>query len=78
MNPMNSPDTTEGLGHQADGLYPPLSPSVDTPASTPAAMLQGEVSSPWADALRCTVRDHPLAAVGAAAALGMLLVRMAR
>jgi ElaB/YqjD/DUF883 family membrane-anchored ribosome-binding protein len=32
----------------------------------------------WTDGLRTTVREHPLAAVGAALALGVLVARLAR
>lgn len=32
----------------------------------------------WMKSLRCTVRDHPLAAVGTAMLLGMLIVRLSR
>ncbi len=37
-----------------------------------------EVSDEWADSLRDTVRDNPLAAVAAAVALGVLVARLAR
>ena len=32
----------------------------------------------WADSLRCTVRDHPLASVAAALALGVVVARLLR
>lgn len=32
----------------------------------------------WAESVRCTVRQHPLAALAAAAALGMLVARLTR
>lgn len=37
-----------------------------------------EQADEWTDTLRTTVREHPLAAVGAALALGMLVARLAR
>ena len=76
MAPMNSPDATDGLSPQAAGLYPPIFPSTDVPVPTPAATSQEEVAIAWAEGLRRTVRDHPLATVAAAAALGMLLARL--
>lgn len=78
MTPMNGPDATDGLSPQAAGLYPPIFPSTDVPVPSPAATSQEEVASAWAEGLRCTVRDHPLATVAAAAALGMLLARLTR
>ena len=32
----------------------------------------------WAESVRCTVRQHPLAALAAAAALGLLVARLTR
>lgn len=32
----------------------------------------------WAESLRCTVREHPLAAVAAALAVGVVVARLAR
>jgi ElaB/YqjD/DUF883 family membrane-anchored ribosome-binding protein len=37
-----------------------------------------EVGDEWADSLRTTVREHPLAAVATALALGMLISRISR
>lgn len=37
-----------------------------------------EVGDEWADSLRTTVRDNPLAAVAAAVALGVLIARLTR
>ena len=37
-----------------------------------------EVGNEWADSLRLTVREHPLAAVGAALAIGLLMARLSR
>ncbi|MDQ2778963.1 MAG: hypothetical protein M3Y32_05325 [Pseudomonadota bacterium] len=37
-----------------------------------------EVGDEWADSLRSTVRDNPLAAVAAAVALGVLIARLTR
>jgi ElaB/YqjD/DUF883 family membrane-anchored ribosome-binding protein len=37
-----------------------------------------EMSNEWTDQLRTSVREHPLAALGIAAALGMLLARVTR
>jgi ElaB/YqjD/DUF883 family membrane-anchored ribosome-binding protein len=37
-----------------------------------------EVSDEWAEALRCTVRESPLAAVGVALAVGVLIARLSR
>ncbi len=37
-----------------------------------------EMTDEWMDALRSTVRENPLAAVGAALALGMLVARLSR
>jgi len=35
-----------------------------------------EVGDEWAESLRCTVRDNPLAAVATALALGVLIARL--
>jgi ElaB/YqjD/DUF883 family membrane-anchored ribosome-binding protein len=35
-----------------------------------------EISDEWAESLRCTVRDNPLAAVATAMALGVLIARL--
>lgn len=37
-----------------------------------------EMSDAWLDSLRCSVRDNPLAAVGAAMVLGLLAARLSR
>jgi ElaB/YqjD/DUF883 family membrane-anchored ribosome-binding protein len=37
-----------------------------------------EVSDEWAESLRCTVRENPLAALGVAVAVGVLVARLAR
>jgi ElaB/YqjD/DUF883 family membrane-anchored ribosome-binding protein len=37
-----------------------------------------EVSDEWAETLRCTVRENPLAAVGVALAVGLLVARLTR
>lgn len=37
-----------------------------------------EMSDEWADSLRTTVRENPLAAVATAAALGVLIARLTR
>jgi len=37
-----------------------------------------EVTGEWAETLRCTVRESPLAAVGVALAVGVLVARPAR
>jgi ElaB/YqjD/DUF883 family membrane-anchored ribosome-binding protein len=38
----------------------------------------GELSHEWADTLRATVRDHPLASVAVAVAVGVLISRLAQ
>ena len=78
MTTMNIPDVTDGFSPHADGLYAPVSPSTEVPASTPAAIAEEDLFSQWADGLRCTVRDNPLVAVAAAAATGTVLARLAR
>jgi ElaB/YqjD/DUF883 family membrane-anchored ribosome-binding protein len=37
-----------------------------------------EVTDEWTESLRCTVRESPLAALGVALAVGMLIARLAR
>ena len=37
-----------------------------------------EVTDEWVETLRCTVRENPLAAVGAAIAVGLLVARLTR
>ena len=37
-----------------------------------------ELSDEWADSLRTTVREHPLAAVGTALAIGLIIARLSR
>jgi ElaB/YqjD/DUF883 family membrane-anchored ribosome-binding protein len=37
-----------------------------------------EMTDEWAESLRCTVRESPLAALGVALAVGMLVARLAR
>jgi ElaB/YqjD/DUF883 family membrane-anchored ribosome-binding protein len=37
-----------------------------------------ELGDEWADSLRSTVRDHPLAAIATALAVGVLVARLAR
>ena len=37
-----------------------------------------EMSDEWAESLRCTVRESPLAALGVALAVGVLVARLAR
>jgi len=37
-----------------------------------------EVGDEWAETLRCTVRENPLAAVGVALAVGLLVARLTR
>jgi ElaB/YqjD/DUF883 family membrane-anchored ribosome-binding protein len=37
-----------------------------------------EFRDEWAESLRCTVRDNPLAAVGVALAVGVLIARLSR
>jgi len=37
-----------------------------------------EVTDEWAESLRCTVRESPLAALGVALAVGLLIARLAR
>lgn len=37
-----------------------------------------EVGDEWAESLRCTVRQHPLAAVAAALAVGLLVAKLTR
>jgi ElaB/YqjD/DUF883 family membrane-anchored ribosome-binding protein len=37
-----------------------------------------EVTDEWAESLRCTVRESPLAALGVALAVGLLVARLAR
>lgn len=37
-----------------------------------------EIGDEWAESLRCTVREHPLAAVATAVALGMLISRLSQ
>jgi len=37
-----------------------------------------EMTDEWLETLRCTVRENPLAAVGAALALGLLVARLSR
>jgi ElaB/YqjD/DUF883 family membrane-anchored ribosome-binding protein len=36
------------------------------------------VADEWVETLRCTVRDNPLAAVGTALAIGLLVARLSR
>ncbi|MEO8297567.1 MAG: hypothetical protein ABI574_07125 [Burkholderiales bacterium] len=38
----------------------------------------GKLSSEWTESLRCTVRERPLAAVGTAVVLGLLIARLTR
>ena len=37
-----------------------------------------EMTDEWMETLRCTVREHPLAALGAALALGLVVARLSR
>ena len=37
-----------------------------------------ELRDEWAESLRCTVRDNPLAAIGVAVAVGVLIARLSR
>lgn len=37
-----------------------------------------EVGDEWTESLRCTVRENPLAAVGVALAVGLLIARLSR
>ena len=37
-----------------------------------------EMTDEWMETLRCTVRENPLAAVGAALAVGLLVARLSR
>jgi len=37
-----------------------------------------EVTDEWTESLRCTVRENPLASVGIALAVGMLIARLSR
>lgn len=77
----NPPDATapaDGLGTNLDGLYAPMSSVADVPVSTDAPLTEPDSSADWGDSLRCAVRDHPIAAVSTAVALGMLIARMTR
>ena len=55
----------EGLSEAGDALHAKAGQMRDT-------------SEQWAESLRCTVRDHPLAAVAAALALGAVIARLTR
>jgi len=52
--------------------------SVAGDAVSERAVLARDVSEEWAESLRATVREHPLAAVFAALAVGMVVARVTR
>ena len=79
MSVLNAnPDAPHDLSQPADGLHAAMSPENEMSASSPNGT-QGEmIASHWGDGLRCSVRNHPLTAVAAAAALGLVLARLTR
>ena len=78
MTSFNVSDPADGLSQNVDGLYAPMPSVVDAPISTATTTPEQANAGHWGDGLRGAVRDNPLAAVGAAAVIGMLLVRLTR
>lgn len=69
-------DLAGSAGAQADRLREGLDEAGDRVEDSAARLSQ--IGGEWADSLRDTVREHPLAALGAALALGMLVAKLAR
>ena len=75
MSTLNAnPDASDTSSQAADGMYSAMSPENDSPDAIRGAAQ----ASAWGDGLRCSVRNHPLTAVAAAATLGILLARLTR
>jgi ElaB/YqjD/DUF883 family membrane-anchored ribosome-binding protein len=55
----------EGLAHAGDSVHQ-------------RADQMREMRDEWTESLRCTVRENPLAALGVALAVGVLIARLAR
>ncbi len=79
MSTLNAnPDASDMTTHAADGLYAPIPSVADVAVSTPTTLPEQGSSGHWSDGLRGAARDNPYVVVGAAALLGMLLVRLTR
>jgi ElaB/YqjD/DUF883 family membrane-anchored ribosome-binding protein len=67
----------------ADGAVPRVNRLQESMAGAGESLQAGadrarELSDEWAESLRCTVRENPLASIGVALAVGLLLARLAR
>jgi hypothetical protein len=80
MTSLSFPGTADGISEHPDGLYVPLSIAADEATAIPELEVGSEeaTAGEWADSLRRTVRDHPLAAIATAAMFGMLVTRLTR
>ena len=85
----NSPSTTPDTTFPKSGSTTPSSASPATPAtggsgSRPAAAVAADAAidqaadlkDEWTESVRTAVREHPLAAIGTALALGVLLAKL--
>ena len=79
MSTLNAnPDASDITTLIADSVHAPMPSGADVPASTSTSPPESAQAGHWSDSLRGAVRDNPYAAVGTAAVIGMLLVRLTR
>ncbi len=73
-------DTIDRYADRAAPAVQQLGESVSAAEATLRAKAEQlrETGDAWAESLRCTVRDNPLAALAGAVAVGMLVARIAR
>ena len=73
----------EAIDHLADTAAPHVNRLQESVSGVGDSLHAGaeharEVTGEWAETLRCTVRESPLAAIGLALAVGVLVARLTR
>lgn len=73
-------ETVDKLADQAKPQLQRLQEGADSASETLHARVDQarEMSDQWAESLRTTVRENPLAAVGTALAIGLIIARLSR
>ena len=76
-------DAEHLLDRVVQGAHDGIDALADTAAPHVQRLQEGfavarDTGEEWAESVRCTVRQHPLASLAAAAALGMLVARLTR
>src|SRR5215471_1694142 len=73
----------QAIDRLAEGAVPHVNRLQESMASASGSLQERsdrarETADEWAESLRCTVRENPLASLGVALAVGLLLARLAR